>query len=233
MKKFARLPASVFYLISGLCFVMYLFFNLNNRILIPPITRLILLCIIYIFAYLGSRLFSKTTSKECAFKIMKITFSFFFVIYICTLIDLVLFDKYFGRAGLSIVKLWRSDNIRFYLRNSFNVIPFKTIYEYFYGAFVGFDISISSAITNILGNIIAFAPFAFFLPLFFKRYKSIKTFVFTILTIVLFIEILQFVLLTGSCDIDDVILNVVGALFTYEILNIPLIQRRLKKFTQF
>ncbi len=232
MKKFVRLPASIFYLISGLCFVLYLFVNLNNRILIPPVTRLILLCIICIFAYWGSWLFSKTTSKECALKIMKITFSFFFVIYIFTLIALVLFDKYFGRAGLSIVKLWHSDNIRFYLRNSFNVIPFKTIYEYFYGAFVGLDISISTATTNILGNIIAFAPFAFFLPLFFKRYKSTKTFAFTVLTIVLFIEILQFILLTGSCDIDDVILNVFGALLTYEILNIPSIQRMLKKLTQ-
>lgn len=60
-------------------------------------------------------------------------------------------------------------------------------------------------------------PFAFFLPLLFKKQNNFKTFLLTMICIVIGIELLQFITMSGSCDIDDVILNVSGSLIMYEI----------------
>lgn len=231
MKKIVRLPAAILYLISALCFALYLFVELNPRMLMSPISRLILLGALCVFTYFGSLLFSKTTTKETAYKIMKTTFFIFFILYVLLLITLILFDKYFGRVGFSLVNLWQSDTITYYIKYSLNIIPFKTIYEYFYGAFISSNIAITTAITNIFGNIIAFAPFSFFLPLLFSKYKSFKKFTITMLIIVVIVEILQFILLTGSCDIDDVILNVLGACVAYKLFNIKIIKNVIAKIT--
>jgi glycopeptide antibiotics resistance protein len=162
---------------------------------------------------------------------MKATFFLFFVLYVFLLITLVLFDKYFGRVGFSLVNLWKSDTITYYIKNSFNIIPFKTIYEYFYGALISSNIATTSAITNIFGNLIAFTPFSFFLPLLFNNYKSFKKFIITMLIVIIMVEILQFVLLTGSCDIDDVILNLLGACIAYKFFNIKIIKNVITKIT--
>ena len=47
----------------------------------------------------------------------------------------------------------------------------------------------------------------------------------------LLIELLQLLLLTGSSDIDDVILNVSGAMLFYALLRIPAVSRFLTRFT--
>ena len=231
MKKIVRLPAIVLYLIAVLCFALYMFTELNQRIVMPLITRLILLGAMCVFTYFGSLLFSKTTTKQTAYKIMKTTFFIFFVLYVFLLITLILFDKYFGRVGFSRVNLWQSDTITYYIKNSLNIIPFKTIYEYFYGAFISSDIAVTTTITNIFGNIVAFVPFAFFLPILFDKYTSFEKFIITMLIMVIFIEILQFVLLTGSCDIDDVILNVLGACIAYKVFNAKIIKNFITKIT--
>ena len=51
------------------------------------------------------------------------------------------------------------------------------------------------------------------------------------LIIVVIVEILQFILLTGSCDIDDVILNVLGACVAYKLFNIKIIKNVIAKIT--
>ena len=71
-------------------------------------------------------------------------------------------------------------------------------------------------------------PFAFFLPLLFKKQNNFKTFLLTMICIVTGIELLQFITMSGSCDIDDVILNVSGSLIMYEILHIKSINELLK-----
>ena len=68
-------------------------------------------------------------------------------------------------------------------------------------------------------------------PDIFFTSKSFKKFIITMLIIVILVEILQFVLLTGSCDIDDVILNVAGACIAYKILNVKIIKNLISKIT--
>ena len=81
---------------------------------------------------------------------------------------------------------------------------------------------------NLLGNIVACMPFAFFLPLLFKKQNNLKRFALTMIIIVLTIELLQFVTLSGSCDIDDIILNVSGAIIMYAILKIKSVNNLIK-----
>ena len=113
-----------------------------------------------------------------------------------------------------------------YISNSLNIIPFKTIIEYI----KAFDslLDTRAVMTNLLGNIIACMPFAFFLPLLFKKQNNIKRFTITMIVIVLLIELLQFVTLSGSCDIDDIILNVSGALIMYAVLKIKSVNNLIK-----
>ena len=80
-----------------------------------------------------------------------------------------------------------------------------------------------------MGNIIACMPFAFFLPLLFKKQNNLKVFTLTMILIVLIIELLQFITLSGSFDIDDLILNVLGAVILFLILKIKRINQLIHK----
>ena len=70
-------------------------------------------------------------------------------------------------------------------------------------------------IINILGNIILLAPLAFIMPIISKKFRSLKSVVILCFCTSFFIEFLQFLTLfignLRSVDIDDVILNTLGA----------------------
>jgi len=68
----------------------------------------------------------------------------------------------------------------------------------------------------------------FFIPTLFKKIDNFKKFAVLIISIVIFVELTQLITKTGICDIDDVILNVGGALIMYMILQIPCIKRFIK-----
>jgi len=72
---------------------------------------------------------------------------------------------------------------------------------------------------NVPGNILAFIPMAWPLKQFIKPRVSPIIFWMLILLIPCLAEFLQFVFQTGSCDVDDVILNVVGICLGLLILN--------------
>lgn len=73
------------------------------------------------------------------------------------------------------------------------------------------------AAVNLVGNVVMFMPLGFFPPLLWKKTKKFwQVLLFTIL-VILGVELLQSVTLLGYCDIDDVILNLAGALTGYGI----------------
>ncbi len=113
------------------------------------------------------------------------------------------------------------------MSNSFNLIPFKTIFGYI-TKFISGDIAPYIFIYNILGNAVALMPFAFFLPILLEKQKKLKNFLLTMICIVVGIELLQFITMSGCCDIDDVILNVVGAVVMFGILRIKSINQLIR-----
>ncbi len=218
MKKTLMIISSIiFYLIGIIILGFYLYLEVAPKVSMDELDRIILLFLLALFFYLGSLLLSKYLKNN---KPMKFCLYFIFVLYLITLIKLTLFDRDYGRVGLNFFN-WNKENIQVYLRNN-NLIPFKTIIEYI----VRQD---RVALINLFGNVIAFAPMGLFLPLLFNKQKKTFFFILTNIIIVLVIEILQFLSLSGSFDIDDLILNIGGALIVYGLYKIKKINKLINK----
>ena len=110
-----------------------------------------------------------------------------------------------------------------------NLVPFQTIRFY---AFSG-RVPASVAVRNLAGNILAFMPIGVLVPLLSRSLSLGRTFL-----VGLFlsggIELTQYFTGLGSCDIDDVILNVLGAMSVTLILSaLDLLGFFLKKIAKF
>lgn len=178
--------------------------------------------------YLGSFFLCSVTDKQYKQKmIMKNTVSAIFALYIVVLADFTLIDGGFGRNIFNFLK-WNSRSFSDYLDSNVNLIPFATVRLYIRGYMKGY-VNLPTMVENIFGNFFAFMPFAFFVPLIFKGANRWYKLFLTVVIAVLCIEFLQFVFLTGSVDLDDVILNVSGAMFCYGILTLKPVSRRVSK----
>ena len=78
-------------------------------------------------------------------------------------------------------------------------------------------------IQNIIGNIILFIPLGIFLPLLIDKYRCINKVILAAFICSVSIELIQLILrqfeIYRSVDIDDVILNTLGALLGFMIVN--------------
>ena len=70
------------------------------------------------------------------------------------------------------------------------------------------------AFYNLAGNVVLFIPFGFFIPLLWKRFRSIGTMLLLSFCIPLFIEGTQY-FIGRSSDIDDVLLNAIAIFLGY------------------
>ena len=73
------------------------------------------------------------------------------------------------------------------------------------------------AVINLFGNVLLFIPLGFFLPLIWYQLRKLRKVLLYTGLIISFVELIQLVTLVGSCDIDDLILNLVGAALGYGI----------------
>lgn len=210
------------YSIAIIILVIYAIIEITPKFALTGIARVIILCSSCTCLYFAGLFLSKYKKNN---KPMKINLWIFFILYVMLFITLTLFDGFYGRRGFTSIH-WTKDLFRNYMQNSMNLIPFKTIIGYM--RFTN-NTSIRIIITNIVGNIIACMPFAFFLPLLFKRQNDLKFFTLTMILIVLIIELLQFITLSGSFDIDDLILYVFGAVILYLILKIKKVNQLIHK----
>lgn len=209
----------LFYIASVLFVGIYFMAEITPHFSLSEFGRLFLLCGSCLFLYFGGLLLSKYLKNN---KPMKINLWIFFILYLVLLITLTLFDPMWGRSGFHLVR-WNSEEFSYYINNSVNLIPFKTIINYI-SAFNSLY-STRNVLLNLLGNLVALMPMAFFSPLLFKKQSKFKNFVITNVLIVLCIEITQLLTASGSCDIDDVILNTLGAVIMYFILHINFIKK--------
>lgn len=65
-------------------------------------------------------------------------------------------------------------------------------------------------IVNLIGNIIAFIPFGFFLPFFSKIGRSFFGSIFLSAFFSFLVESIQLVTKVGAFDVDDIFLNALG-----------------------
>ena len=98
---------------------------------------------------------------------------------------------------------------------SINLIPLDTLKLYANLMQSNSGYLVRHAYVNLVGNVVMFIPFGIFLPQIWVKLRSFfKVLALTVL-VVIAIEGLQYLTALGSCDVDDVILNVPGALFGY------------------
>ena len=82
-----------------------------------------------------------------------------------------------------------------------NIIPFKSIYDMAVS-----NTSIGRIIENVLGNIVLFIPFGIRFPIISnKKHKEVLC---AAIIFSLSIEIMKFLFVLGSTDVDDLIFNV-------------------------
>ena len=205
-KKVNLVSSIIMYVIAGLVLLFY--FGIGFIAQMTEVSRLVLLGASSLFLYIGGGLLSKYLDNN---KPMKINLYIFFGLYLILLITLTLFDSLWLRNGFNFSGF---DNIQ----DRINLVPFKTIMTFV----KEFDsmYSTSQIMLNLFGNVCAFMPMALFLPFLFKRQNKAFQFVITLTLMILGIEFLQLITGSGRFDIDDLILNLFGAVLVYLLFKI-------------
>ncbi|WP_053360625.1 VanZ family protein [Bacillus sp. FJAT-27251] len=99
----------------------------------------------------------------------------------------------------------------------YNLVPFHTIASYIQASGL---VDTSILVTNLAGNVLAFMPLGFFLPLLFTRCVKFRWTILVVFLTTLAAECLQFLFRVGSFDIDDIILNTIGGALGFTIFKL-------------
>lgn len=98
------------------------------------------------------------------------------------------------------------------VQGNLNLIPFRTIRLYIRLLQETENILlIRHAVINLVGNIVMFVPLGLLLPRVWPCFRSAWKFVLAVTLLICLVEVIQLFTLVGSCDVDDLMLNVVGA----------------------
>lgn len=76
------------------------------------------------------------------------------------------------------------------------------------------------SLANLFGNIALFIPYGILVPILFTKYRKMWTYLIHAAIIIFVIEIVQFLSLRGSFDIDDFLLNLFGAMIGYLLFRV-------------
>lgn len=185
-----------FYILSILSFLLYLRFEYDPNIELNYFIRLFIVTASSVFAVIGNKIYGNNYAQkiEDKKKVVKFSQIIIFIYYIILLFNMVIFARY--------------NNI-----NSYNLIPFKSIMDVINNG------SIYSIIINILGNFVVFMPLEYFIIELFKVNKFMLNFILSV-TIILLIELFQFVFKVGVLDIDDLIMCTSGMMLFYVLYNL-------------
>ena len=123
-----------------------------------------------------------------------------FVIYVLLLIYFLFFSEEYGRA-IQVERGYR-----------YNLMPFVEIRRFWkyrdqLGNFAVFS--------NIFGNVIGFLPWGFILPIIFRRMDRVFLIFLSGFLLSLTVEVIQLISKVGCFDVDDLILNTLGAVLGY------------------
>ena len=142
---------------------------------------------------------------------------FFFVLYAAMMLWLL-----FDRSGPEPdIPYWQQ------IRCNMNLDPFHTIQGYWniltnrayyvekWGSASVYFAHARIAVINLIGNVIMFVPLGYFVPTVWVKCRSLLRCLLVSALMIVCVEILQLFTLLGSCDVDDLILNLVGVILGY------------------
>jgi len=220
MYPFRKLTARIltaFALMIGL-YSLYIEYFAHD--LVMPISGKLIIAIVFAAAMTvaATAYYLSTSDMLKKFSYIRNFLTIIFVYYLLILINMLFWDSYFGREVHSILPLGE------YLQEICNFRPFATVRRYLYAYEIG-AVSLRITMINLCGNFCAFMPMGIFLPLLFRKCRNISFFTLCIALTVCGVEILQIITRLGIGDIDDIILNLAGALLAYSLMQLSFIKR--------
>ena len=127
----------------------------------------------------------------------------------CVYCSIMLWLLFHRAGGIEGIPYWDQ------IRANLNLKPLHTIHLFLnvitqpaYG---------NSALINLGGNVIMFIPLGLFLPRVFPALEKFWRTILATTLIITAVELVQLFTLLGSCDIDDLILNLLGSAIGYGI----------------
>ena len=149
-------------------------------------------------------------------RVIELTSKFLFVIYLAVLLYFLFFSEEYGR-NLDV------EGFRYNIKLFFEIRRFITYRE---------QLGMAAVLTNLVGNVVCFMPFGFFLPNMYAifRRRGYLVLLLGFLT-TLSVEILQMCLKVGAFDVDDIFLNSCGVILGF-LLNLILRKLRRKMYAK-
>jgi len=130
---------------------------------------------------------------------------------IITAFNRILFAAYFAVVFYIVFLARRRHNLDpDFIRQFLNITPGKEKVDFFTTAIIHTRVEYYNFYTNLLGNVLLFVPLPFFLYTIFRCRGAGKLLLIAV-GCSLLIEISQYVFAIGVSDIDDLILNIIGA----------------------
>ncbi|MFV0479452.1 MAG: VanZ family protein [Anaerorhabdus sp.] len=188
---FATLALCGFILLNG-----YWIINHNDLGVMTQIVVVLASVFLYVLAAL---LFVHLSKKEKRLKVGRFWMIGLLGYYLFFVTTVVFLDGYF------FSRQWQWET---------NTTFFYTIKSYV-DRFAKGDII--HAVGNLIGNTILFVPFGILLPLIHPIFRKWSIFLITVFAVAASIEFLQYRLAIGSADVDDIFLNVVGAVCSFAL----------------
>lgn len=217
-----------FYLLFGILTLSYIILELTPTYSMGVVFRLTATLCACLFLYLGSWLLAKGLESEQQKYLMKHTFRLMFAVYLVLLLTFTLFDPLLGRS-ISLNQ-WSFSAMLEWLRKTTNLIPFRMINIYLKG-YEHELITLNQLAMNLVGNFILMMPLAYLAPLLNKRLRKFSKFICFTLFIILGIELAQGIFMIGYFDVDDLMLNLAGALLVFGFTKIKVIKSLSDKIT--
>ncbi|MBR2638940.1 MAG: VanZ family protein, partial [Oscillospiraceae bacterium] len=168
MQKLSKSFAVLSYIFAGILLLIYFGAEIVPRLFLSTLGRLVLLCTSCGFLWLGGFLLTKQSGNNHP---MKINLRIFLCLYLLLFATLTLFDPLWGRNGGFVT--WNKELFEMYVQNSLNIVPFKTIVQYFLKG------NLNQFFVNIIGNFVCLMPLGILLPLNFEKQRKTGIFLLT------------------------------------------------------
>lgn len=145
----------------------------------------------------------------------------FFAIYILVVIKVIIF-KYPYEELMKIAGSWRRGVI-FEGLGTANFTPLKTIKMY-----IDYSYKLNS-VENLAGNLLVFVPFGFLFPYVAREGEHFFVMLLNAFVFVLGIEMFQLFSAFGAFDVDDILLNCLGASLGFGVYRLVQWWKRKRK----
>ncbi len=131
----------------------------------------------------------------------KIVLTIVFGVYCAAVVYLTLLKSLGSTSDMSYAESLRANS---------NLIPFFSFYAFMSTPYKS-AIVIRLFVMNLVGNLLLFLPWGLLLPGISDKFRSFRRFFIFTSFVIIGIELMQLFLLLGSGDIEDYLLNIIGA----------------------